>query len=182
MASHVEQNPENRIEQRSARRRSVSGNTILVEKHDSNGTSDEDLPDIIDVVMAMGQQVQAVAEPEAVDGVALSPALPLAGSAPSGRLPAQLDALAERARAYVEAASSQNTRRAYAAEQVVWVEGRRSEWRSEKAYGYVEPGRTYYRGANYCREYTHTIYINGRPQTAVGTACRNPDGSWSPVG
>ncbi|MCA0316742.1 MAG: glycine zipper 2TM domain-containing protein [Proteobacteria bacterium] len=76
----------------------------------------------------------------------------------------------------------QDRRRAYAAEQVVWVEGRRSEWRSEKAYGYVEPGRTYYRGANYCREYTHTIYINGRPQTAVGTACRNPDGSWSPVG
>ena len=116
MASHVEQTPENRIEQRSARRESVSGNAILVEKHDSDGASDEDLPDIIDVVMAMGQQVQAVAEPEAVDGVAPSPALPLVGPAPSGRLPAQLDALAERARAYVEAASSQNTRRAYAAD------------------------------------------------------------------
>lgn len=114
MASHVEQNPENRIEQRSTRRQSVSGNAILVEKPDSDGTSDEDLPDIIDVVMAMGQHVEAVAEPEAVDGVTPSPALPLVGPAPSGRLPAQLDALAERARAYVEAASSQNTRRAYA--------------------------------------------------------------------
>ena len=54
---------------------------------------------------------------------------------------------------------AQDRQRAYAAERVVWVEGRRSEWRSEKAYGYVEPGRTYYRGAVYCREYTHTIYI-----------------------
>lgn len=77
---------------------------------------------------------------------------------------------------------AQDRARAMAAERVVWVEGRRSEWRSEKAYGYVEPGRAYYRGALYCREYTHTIYIQGRPQTAVGTACRNPDGSWTPVG
>ncbi len=77
---------------------------------------------------------------------------------------------------------AQDRRRAYEAERVVWVEGRRSEWRSEKAYGYVEPGRAYYRGATYCREYTHTIYVGGRPQTAVGTACRNPDGSWTPVG
>ncbi|WP_051092005.1 site-specific integrase [Hoeflea sp. 108] len=94
----------------------MSGNAILVDKHDSDGTPDEDLPDIIDVVMAMGQHMEAVAEPEAVHGVAPSPALPLVGPASSGRLPAQLDALAERARAYVEAASSQNTRRAYAAD------------------------------------------------------------------
>ena len=77
---------------------------------------------------------------------------------------------------------AQDRERAYAAERVVWVEGRRSEWRSEKAYGYVEPGRTYYRGAVYCREYTHTIYVGGRPQTAVGTASRHPARSWSQVG
>jgi surface antigen len=32
-----------------------------------------------------------------------------------------------------------------------------------------------------CRQFTHTIYIDGRPQTARGTACRNPDGTWQPV-
>jgi len=32
-----------------------------------------------------------------------------------------------------------------------------------------------------CRQFTHTIYIDGKPQTARGTACRNPDGTWQPV-
>ena len=36
------------------------------------------------------------------------------------------------------------------------------------------------RGHN-CRSYTHTIYIDGQPQTARGTACRNPDGTWTPL-
>jgi surface antigen len=76
---------------------------------------------------------------------------------------------------------AQDRQRAYEAERVAIWEGRRSEWRGEKAYGYVEPGPTYRRGGGLCREYTNTIYINGRPETAVGTACRNPDGSWSPV-
>ena len=116
MTSHVEQKPENRTQQRSARRESVSGNVNLGEKRTSSGASDEDLPDIIDVVMAMGQHVEATTEPDAADGAAPSPALSLADPALSGRLPGQLDDLAERARAYVEAASSQNTRRAYAAD------------------------------------------------------------------
>ncbi|MBI1363905.1 MAG: glycine zipper 2TM domain-containing protein [Proteobacteria bacterium] len=30
----------------------------------------------------------------------------------------------------------------------------------------------------YCREYTTTVNIGGRAQTGVGTACRNPDGTW----
>ena len=33
-----------------------------------------------------------------------------------------------------------------------------------------------------CREFTHTVYIDGRPQAMRGTACRNPDGTWSNVG
>ena len=36
----------------------------------------------------------------------------------------------------------------------------------------------YQRGGTDCRDYTHTIYINGRPETARGTACRQPDGTW----
>ena len=46
-------------------------------------------------------------------------------------------------------------------------------------YGTVVPGPAYVENGRNCRSYTHTIYIDGRPQTARGTACRNPDGSWT---
>jgi surface antigen len=56
-------------------------------------------------------------------------------------------------------------------------------WRGRRAYGNIVAGPPYpYRTYQRCREYTHTIYIQGRPQTARGVACRNPDGSWTPVG
>jgi surface antigen len=48
-------------------------------------------------------------------------------------------------------------------------------------YGDVVPGRPYKRSGVDCRDYTHTVYIDGRPQTMHGTACRNPDGSWRSV-
>ena len=58
-------------------------------------------------------------------------------------------------------------------------------WRGDgpKRYGTVVPGAPYSetRGTR-CRDYSHTIYVDGKPQTARGTACRNPDGNWSPVG
>lgn len=47
--------------------------------------------------------------------------------------------------------------------------------------GTVVPGPAYDRRGARCRGYTHTIYIDGRPQTARGEACRNPDGTWTPV-
>lgn len=56
-------------------------------------------------------------------------------------------------------------------------------WRQEQYYGTVVAGpATPYAGYSRCREYSHTIYINGRPETARGTACRQPDGTWRPVG
>lgn len=30
----------------------------------------------------------------------------------------------------------------------------------------------------HCREYEQTIYIGGKAETGVGTACQNPDGTW----
>jgi len=48
-------------------------------------------------------------------------------------------------------------------------------------YGSVVPGPAYSDRGRNCRAYTETIYIDGRPQTARGTACRNPDGSWTPL-
>ena len=49
-------------------------------------------------------------------------------------------------------------------------------------HGTVVPGANYQARGTRCRDFSHTIYIDGRPQTARGTACRNPDGTWSPVG
>lgn len=34
---------------------------------------------------------------------------------------------------------------------------------------------------DYCREYQQTIIVGGEEQSAYGTACRRPDGSWEVV-
>jgi surface antigen len=46
----------------------------------------------------------------------------------------------------------------------------------------VTPTRSY-EAANgvYCREYTTEIIVGGQRQQGVGTACRQPDGSWQAV-
>lgn len=53
-------------------------------------------------------------------------------------------------------------------------------------YGEVVPGPYYrraYSGGHWdCRDYTHTVYIDGRPEVMRGTACRNPDGTWRSIG
>ena len=58
--------------------------------------------------------------------------------------------------------------------------GRARVWRNERNgnYGEVVPSRPYRRGSYDCRDYTHTVYIDGRPEVMRGTACRNPDGTW----
>jgi integrase len=75
------------------------------------GDPDDDLPDIVDVVMEMGRAMDEPTE----DEKAPSPSLPASTSAKSP-LPGHLEGLADRARDYVEAASSANTRRAYASD------------------------------------------------------------------
>ena len=56
-------------------------------------------------------------------------------------------------------------------------------WRNPDTgrYGEVVPGAPYRRGSYDCRDYVHTVFIDGRPQTMRGTACRNPDGTWRAV-
>ena len=84
------------------------------------------------------------------------------------------------------ALDEEDRRRAYGAE-IQALEyggpGAPVSWRGERgAYGTIVAGPPYARGQYArCREYTHTIYIQGRPQTARGVACRNPDGSWNPI-
>jgi surface antigen len=62
--------------------------------------------------------------------------------------------------------------------------GRPVTWRNPDngRHGEIVPMAPYRRGAYDCRDYTHTIYIDGRPQAMRGTACRNPDGTWRNVG
>ena len=84
------------------------------------------------------------------------------------------------------AMDDEDKRRAYAA-QVQALEsgpsGAPVAWRNPDSgrYGSVVPGPAYSQQGAQCREYTHTIYIDGRPQTARGAACRSPDGTWQPV-
>jgi surface antigen len=49
--------------------------------------------------------------------------------------------------------------------------------------GSYTPVRTYQTGTGeYCREFQQTITIGGQTESAYGTACRQPDGSWQIVG
>ncbi len=41
-----------------------------------------------------------------------------------------------------------------------------------------QPTRTYTEGNTPCREFTQTIFIDGRKEIGKGTACRQPDGTW----
>lgn len=138
MASLVDQNPEKRARHRSARSQETAEDDDRTVAAPSTGHETpiaDDLPDIVDIVMEMGR---APEEPPADEAEALRyssgrselgkpnrwpsagdadhsspPPLPAASNP---RLPTHLDALADRARGYVEAASSANTRRAYAAD------------------------------------------------------------------
>jgi surface antigen len=57
-------------------------------------------------------------------------------------------------------------------------------WRNPDSghYGSIVPGPFFERGGNKCRQYTHTIYLDSKPQTARGAACRSANGRWVPAG
>ncbi len=84
------------------------------------------------------------------------------------------------------ALDEEDRRRAYDAElRALEAEGPGApvSWRGDRgAYGTIVAGPPYaYQSYQRCREFTHTIYINGQPRTGRGIACRNPDGTWSQV-
>ncbi len=45
----------------------------------------------------------------------------------------------------------------------------------------ITPTKTYQQDNSYCREYTQTATVAGKPQQVYGTACRQPDGTWKMV-
>ena len=58
-----------------------------------------------------------------------------------------------------------------------------TSWRNpDTGHAYtVTPTRTYTRQNSTCREYTTEAVIDGRRETVVGNACRQPDGTWKAV-
>lgn len=58
--------------------------------------------------------------------------------------------------------------------------GTATPWRNPQNghHGTIVPNKPYQTAGRHCREYTHTIYVDGRPETLRGRACRNTDGSW----
>jgi surface antigen len=80
----------------------------------------------------------------------------------------------------------EDKRRAYAAQVQALDSGPSGApiaWRNPDSgrYGSIVPGPAYESNGMNCRQFTHTIYIDGKPQTARGTACRGADGAWQPV-
>ncbi|MBX9592480.1 MAG: glycine zipper 2TM domain-containing protein [Hyphomonadaceae bacterium] len=61
--------------------------------------------------------------------------------------------------------------------------GRPVRWRNHDNghYGEIIAEDYYERGHARCRNFVHKVWIDGRPQAMRGTACRNPDGTWSQV-
>jgi len=84
------------------------------------------------------------------------------------------------------ALDEEERRRAYAAEMQALEYGGPGtpvRWTGKGGnYGVIQPGPEYARGSyQRCREYSHTIYVRGRPEVARGVACRNADGTWNPI-
>ena len=61
--------------------------------------------------------------------------------------------------------------------------GRPVRWRNpdNSRYGEIVPEAYYDRGGSRCRDFVHSVWIEGRKQQMRGTACRNPDGTWTQV-
>jgi surface antigen len=80
---------------------------------------------------------------------------------------------------------AEDRRRAYLAEMDALENGGPNAprtWHGNAGYGTIVPGPTYVYGAHpRCRQYNHTIYLEGRPTTARGEACRNSNGIWAPL-
>lgn len=68
---------------------------------------------------------------------------------------------------------------AYKAQLAALDTGKRSPWRGQKGvFGYVEVGPEGGLTGS-CRDYTHVVYVGGRPRNGKGVACRQSSGEWT---
>jgi len=61
--------------------------------------------------------------------------------------------------------------------------GQPVSWKGERGdiAGEVVAYQPYRVGSQDCRQYTHKVVSGGQAKSAGGTACRNADGSWTPL-
>lgn len=62
-----------------------------------------------------------------------------------------------------------------AGESVIW-QGAKGE-----IFGEVAAAQPYRVGSQNCRQYAHSVTIDSKIETITGAACRNPNGSWTPL-
>jgi surface antigen len=54
-------------------------------------------------------------------------------------------------------------------------------WSGRTISGQVVAAAPYQVGSQNCRQYTHTVTVDGKQTVARGSACRNDDGTWTPL-
>lgn len=60
--------------------------------------------------------------------------------------------------------------------------GQKVAWQGDSGHsGEVVAAQPYRVGSQDCRQYTQTVVIGAATSTARGTACRNANGSWTPL-
>jgi len=75
--------------------------------------------------------------------------------------------------------SDADRQRAHDAQSAALESGKPQSWRGDKGlFGSVEAGAESASLGGKCRDYTHKIYLSGRPRSASGSACRQSDGAW----
>ncbi|MDN5926709.1 MAG: hypothetical protein L0I29_06520 [Hyphomicrobiales bacterium] len=96
----------------------------------------------------------------------------MAGGLVGGSIGADFTSKDRRAALQAEYKALEYTR---SGQKVTW-QGKSSGLRGE-----VTAGPPYQVGSQNCRQYSDTVYSGQAAHTARGTACRNPDGSWTPL-
>ena len=73
---------------------------------------------------------------------------------------------------------------AYGAATRSFTSGRVVNWENPDSghRGRFRPRRSYQGDDGLCREFDHTIWVDGEPDVIEGTACQTPDGRWRVVG
>ena len=54
-------------------------------------------------------------------------------------------------------------------------------WQGKGVSGSVVAAAPYQVGSQNCRQYSHTLTVDGRDTATRGAACRNADGAWTPL-
>lgn len=121
-----------------------------------------------------GSAANAFAQPAAATRPQVGAAIveAMAGGLIGGPIGANLDSRDRRRAVEAEYRALEYTP---AGETVAWGQA------GGRTQGEVVAGSPYRVGSQNCRQYTHTVNLGGRTQTARGAACRNPDGSWTPL-